>query len=79
MGVDPQQTFNPVPNVVISESILFDDSDVGSRMIEAMALPRDRHAMHHSEEMMVDFAERLCDSLSLVSFLTYCDYLSVYS
>lgn len=71
MGVDPRRAFNPVSNVVNSKSILFDDSDVGSRLIEAMVFPRDRHAMFHSEETTMDFAERLYDSIALVSCLTF--------
>lgn len=67
IGFDPRSAFNTVPNVVNSESIIFVDSNVGSRMMEAIALPRDRHAMFHSEETTLEFANRLCGTLALVS------------
>lgn len=66
-GVDPRQAFKPIPNVVKSESIIFDDSDVRSCMVEAMALSRDHHAMFVTNKTIVDFFERLCYSLALVS------------
>lgn len=53
-----------MPNVVNSESILFYGSGVGIRMIEAMTLPRDCHAMHCMEETTFEFFEKLCDSLA---------------
>lgn len=52
------------------ESILFDDFDIGSRMVEVMALPRDRDAMYRTDETAVEFTKRLCDSLLLVSHWT---------
>lgn len=70
MGVDPWGAFNPVPNIVNSESSWFDNSDVGSRMIKEMVLPRNCHTMCHSEETTVEFTERLCESLALVSHRT---------
>lgn len=47
--------------------MLFYGSDIGSRMIEAMKLLRDRHAMHATDETMVDFVEQFYDSLVFVS------------
>lgn len=70
MGVDPQRVFNPVPNIMNSELILFDESDVGSSMIDAMTLPRDRHVMYHSKGKTLEFTERFWESLTLVSHLT---------
>lgn len=46
------RAFDPVPNDVNCKSVLFDDSDVGSRLIEGMALSRDRHAMRHNGDMI---------------------------
>lgn len=34
IGVDLNKAFDPVPNVINSEFILFDVSDIGSRLIE---------------------------------------------
>lgn len=70
MRVDPSKAFDPVPNVVNEKSILFYDSSIGSRMIKAMALSRDSHTICHSEETTVDFAEKLCESIALVSYWT---------
>lgn len=71
IGVNPKRAFDPVPNVVNTESVLFDDTDVGSRMVEVMTLPRDRHMMCHREETTEEFAEKLCESLRLVSHLMW--------
>lgn len=70
MGVDPEQAFNPILNVENSKSILLDGSDVGRRMIEEIAFPRDLHVMYYLEETTTEFAKRLCDSLPPVSHLT---------
>lgn len=69
IGVDPSKAFNLVPNVINTESVLFDGSNVGSRLVEAMALPQDSHAMCHSKETKEEFAEKLCESLALVTQL----------
>lgn len=74
-GADPRKAFSPVSNVVNSESILF-DSNVGSQMVEAMALLRDRHAMFSTNETMFEFVERLCNSLMLVSHWTLYFFIS---
>lgn len=71
MGVSPRKTFNPVPNVINTKSILFDDSDVGCCMLEAMMLPRDRHVMCHTEDTTKEFAMKLSKSFGLVSHLTW--------
>lgn len=70
IGVDPCRAFDRTPNIVNSESILFDDSDVGSHMVEVMALLCDRHAMCHSEETTAEFAEKLYGTLGLVSLFS---------
>lgn len=64
------KAFDLMANVV-NESVFFDDSDVGCRMVEAMAVPRDCHVMCHIEETTEEFFEKLCDSLGLVSHLPY--------
>lgn len=71
IGVDQRRAFDPMPNVINTESVPFDYSDVGFRMVEAMVLPRDQHAMRHSKETTKDFAKKLFESLGLVSHLTY--------
>lgn len=67
LGMDVSEAFDPVPNILNSESILFDESDLGSRLMESFALPRDRHAMCHSEGSTGDFAEKIYRSLAVVS------------
>lgn len=64
--VDPKRAFDPVPNVVNTESILFNDSDVESHMVKAMTLSYDRHAMCYNEETTEEFAKKLCESVGLV-------------
>lgn len=54
--------------MVNSESILFDDFDIESRMVEEISLTHDRHAMFNTGETMVVFVEMLCDSLTLISY-----------
>lgn len=71
IGVDPWKACDPVPNVMNTEFILFDDSDIGYRMVEAMTLSHDHHVICHSEETMEEFVEKLCESLRLVSHLSY--------
>lgn len=65
--VDPSNAFDPVPNIINTDSMLFNDPDVDSHMVEAMTLPRDRHIMCRSEENTEEFVERLYESLALVS------------
>lgn len=43
-GMDLSQAFDPVPNVMNSKSVRFDDSDVGSCHVKSLVLPHD-HAM----------------------------------
>lgn len=62
------KAFDPVVNVINSESILFDKSDVGSRLIEAFTLPRDCHVLFHSPESTSEFAQKIWQSLTLVSW-----------
>lgn len=54
--VDLSKAVDPLVNVSNNESILFDETDVGNRMIEGLALSRDHHALLHSGETTVDFA-----------------------
>lgn len=65
IGVELSEAFDPMSNVVNSKSILFNESNVGSQLIESMTLPRDCHAMFHSRESTADFAEKVCQSLAL--------------
>lgn len=58
-GVDLSKAFDPVVNVANNESILFDETDIDSRIIEGLQLPRNRHALFHSGETMVDFAQKI--------------------
>lgn len=60
VGMDLSQAFDPVPNVVNLESILFDESDIENYLVEAMMLAHDRHAMYYSDESTTEFVEKVC-------------------
>lgn len=65
--VDPAKAYDPIPYVIESESILFDDLDVGCRMIEALLLPQDRQAMCFGEESVEELAQKFSQSIAMVS------------
>lgn len=65
--MDPRRAYDPVPNMINSKSVLFYDYDIGSRIVEVMALPHDRHAMYCTEKTTFEFVEKLSDSLVSVS------------
>lgn len=67
LGIDSSKAFDPVANVIVSESIIFDDIDVGSCMIEALALPRDHHTMLHGKEMTEEYGRKFGHNLVIVS------------
>lgn len=67
LSMDESTAFNPVRNVVNSESMLLDDSEVRSRLLESMALPRDHHLMQYREDTTEEFAQNFCRSLTVVS------------
>lgn len=73
-GIDPARVYDPVPNVIESESVLFDDSDVGCRMVEAVFLPGDRQAMCFNEETAAELAQIFANSSAVVSF-QYIEFL----
>lgn len=49
IGADLSRAFDHVSNVINSEFVLFKELDVGSCLMEVIALPRDCHAMHDRE------------------------------
>lgn len=70
LGLNVGDAFDLVPNVVNTKSIIYDESDVGCRLVELLALPRDRHVMAHSDDTTEEFDEKCCQSLAVVS--VYC-------
>lgn len=68
--VNLSRAFDLVPYIINSESLRFDKSNIRSRLMEAMTPPREHHAMHHSEETTVKLAQKVCQSLALVSHCT---------
>lgn len=73
--IDPSRASNPVPNVVNLKSVLLDNSEVGSHLLESMVIPRDRHLLWHCKDSTEVFAQRFCQGLAVVSLpLTACSY-----
>lgn len=69
--VDPSIAFSPIPNVVNSESVLVDDSEVGSRLLESIILPRDRHLLQHCRDSSENLALKISQSLTVVSTVLF--------
>lgn len=65
LGVDPSEAFNPMLNVINTESTLHDDSNIGSRLLVSLALPCDHHTMHHSKDITEEFVEIFSHSLAM--------------
>lgn len=65
-GIDISRAFNPIPIVLNSESVLMDNSEVGSRLLESIVLSRDYHPLQHCKDSTEKFARKFCQSFAAV-------------
>lgn len=71
LGIDPSKAFNPVQNIIELESILFDDTNVRSRMIKVLSLSCDRHIILYKEETTKEYVRKFFHSLAVVSAYSF--------
>lgn len=65
-GIDLSRAFNPVPNMINSDSVLMDNSKVGCQLLESTILSRDHHLLRYCKDTTEDMVQKFRQSLVVV-------------